>query len=194
MSLRPSTTSTVRLLAAVGLAAGLTVMLGACRVSIGDTKEKALHRAAEKAISTVLSAKGFGPLTPSCDTPKVGHTAEGDTFDCTATNTAGKVVTFTATVAGDGVDVVPTNAISVRRLRALEELAVQGLEEKVGQPLGTENFTCGDDVIVYELDAPIACTLTDPETGHRVPATMRVDSFSDDVHLKVKVGDAPVTN
>jgi hypothetical protein len=194
MSLRLPTKSIARMSAAIGLATGLTVVLGACQISIGDTKEKALHRAAEKAISDVMSTKGFGPLAPSCETPKIGRTSEGDTFACDATNRFGKVVTFTATVNGDNVDVVTTNVISVARLRALEVLAVDELEDKVGQTLGIENFTCGDEPIVYELNAPIACTLTDPKSGHRVDATMRVDSFSDDVHLKVKVGASAATN
>jgi hypothetical protein len=190
LSNRHAANSTARLFAMAGLAAGLAVMLGACqfRFSVGRTKEKALHDAAEKAIAEVMSTKGFGPLAPTCETPSDGHAVEGETFGCTATTTTGKTATFTATVTRDGVHVEPTNAISVQRLRALEEVAVGALEDKAGGRLGTENFTCGNEVIVYELNAPITCILVDPETGQRIPAVIRVDGFSDDAQLEVKVG------
>jgi hypothetical protein len=188
MSLRLPTKSIARMSAAVGLAAGLTVVLGACSFSIGTTKPKAARQTAEELIAGNLPAQGLGPLKPTCETPKDDQTDEGDSFACTATNAAGKTVTFKATFEGTKVHIIATNAISVERLRAFEKIAVGAIEDEVGRTLGAENFTCGDEVIVYEPNAPIACTLTDPETGREAPATMRLDSLSDDAHLRVKVG------
>jgi hypothetical protein len=169
-------------------AAALAVAMSACSVhtQVGASKADAYKAAAEGVISTQVALKGFGPLTPSCQTPS--RTNDGDIFTCTATTVDGRVITFDATIANKGVDVVTTNVLTTTNLRNIEKTATDVLSAKVGQPLKATDFSCGNDFIVYTPGDPIACTLTVPDGGAELPAVVTLDSVGEHAKLHVKVG------
>ena len=90
----------------------------------------------------------------------------------------------------DIVDVQSINLVTADGLDLIEALAVQVLEENVGQTLGVENFDCGDEGVVVEPGGTIACLLTDPISGTLYDATVTVEVL-DPLEIFVEVGDPP---
>jgi hypothetical protein len=175
------------------LAAVLTSGFSACSVHAraGSSKADAYKAAAEGVISTQIALKSFGPLTPTCETPS--RTNDGDMFTCTGTTTDGRVITFDATIASKGVDVVTTNVLTTTNLRNIEKSAADALSANVGKPLKATDLSCGNDFIVYTPGDPIACTLTVPDTGAELPAVVTLDSMGENAKLRVKVGAPTLT-
>jgi hypothetical protein len=166
------------------------VVVSACSAHLTTSRAPAYKAAAERAISDGISKQGFGPLTPSCDMPTSSR--DGQTFNCTAATIDGRVISFSATIANQGVDVVPTNVLSVTKIRNIEKTAARVLSEKVGTPLKATDFACGNSYIVYNIGDPIACTLSYPDGSGEAPAVVTLDSLGDDAKLRVTVGvEAP---
>ncbi len=132
---------------------------------------------------------GIGRLDATCQ--EIDDPEPGDTFTCTATTEEGETIRFNAVVEEDDmVDVESVNLVTSTGLTVIEGLAVQALEEKVGQTLGIENFDCGDRGLVVEPGGTIACVLTDPVGGAFYDATVTVKAM-DPVEIFVEVGGAP---
>jgi hypothetical protein len=181
MSLRPFTHPSIVRFVTVGSAAGLALVLGAC-----SSKAVAQKRAAEKLIRGELSQHGFGPLAPACDTP-ADDAVVGDHFACRATTTAGKVIIYDGSITSGGVRLVPTNAIPSHFLRTVEATAVGALEDKLGETIGAENFSCGDYVFPYEPNKPFPCVMKNPESGDSFNAEVTVDGLTSDANVHVKL-------
>jgi hypothetical protein len=173
-------------------AAGLVLVLAAAGCGASGTNYQA---AAEKLISGELASQaGLGEVTSSCDEPPEDPRA-GDRFACTAATSGGAVVHFTATVEeGSKVNVESTNLITADGLQKIEQVAVEALEREVGEPLGVENFDCGDAYVVLDpTEELLVCTLTDPDSGNRYEATVDVPDLQDVSTLTVEVADTPMS-
>lgn len=165
-------------------ALAVTLMAG-CAASGTDYK-----KAAEKLISGDLSSQGFGKMTGACDAPPEKPKA-GDTFNCTGTTADGKVAKFVATVQdGNKVELNSTNVLSTDDLRAIEQTAVAALEQQAGATLGAENFTCGNEAVIFD-ESGIVCALTDPSSGSVFDATVTISDLTDLSTLQVQVADTP---
>jgi hypothetical protein len=134
----------------------------------------------------IADKAGIGPLTATCQ--EIENPEPGDTFTCTAATENGETIRFDAVMEEDDiVDVESVNLVTAQGLTAIEELAVQALEESVGETLGTENFDCGDGWMVVEPGGTIPCVLTDPVGGAMYEATVTVEVL-DPVEIFVEVG------
>jgi hypothetical protein len=181
-------TGAPRRIGLTALVGALTVLAAACGGGGTDYRE-----AAEKLIKGNLAAQaGLGEVTSACEEPPDEPKA-GDSFACTATSAAGEVVRFTATVEeGSKVNVESINLITADGLDKIEQVAVESLEREVGQPLGRENFDCGDDYVVLDpSEELLVCTLTDPDSGNQYEATVDVPDLQDVSTLTVEVSDTP---
>jgi hypothetical protein len=174
--------------AGVGFVVAVLV-LQACtaRVSVGGSGTAA---AAEGMIETYFAEQaGLGALSADCQ--QLDSPQRGDIFACTGTTEAGDVIRFQGVVEeDDSVSVRSLNLVSVEGLTIVEDLAVQALEERVGQTLGRENFECGDRGVVVNPGGVINCVLTDPVSGDRYDAYVTVKTI-DPASIDVEVGTAP---
>ena len=149
--------------------------------------------AAQAAVSLIeddiAPQAGMGSLEAECE--EIDDPQPGDSFSCTATTKGGETIRFDAVMEEDDiVDVQSINLVTADGLDLIEALAVQVLEENVGQTLGVENFDCGDEGLVVEPGGTIACLLTDPISGTLYDATVTVEVL-DPLEIFVEVGDSP---
>jgi hypothetical protein len=134
----------------------------------------------------IADQAGIGPLNAACH--EIENPESGDTFTCTASTENGETIRFDAIMEEDDmVDVQSVNLVTAEGLTVIEELAVQALEESVGETLGTENFDCGDRGVVVEPGGTISCILTDPVSGTIYDATVTVEVL-DPIEIFVEVG------
>lgn len=155
-------------------------------VSLGGADEAAT--AVDLIESEIADQAGIGRLDATCQA--IDDPEPGDTFTCTATTEDGETIRFHAVVKEDDmVNVESVNLVTSEGLTVFEGLAVQALEENVGQTLGIENFDCGDRGLVVEPGGAIACVLTNPISGAFYDATVTVQAM-DPVEIFVEVGGA----
>ena len=148
--------------------------------------------AAEKVINEEISkVAGLGQLKGLCDKP--ANTEVGETFECTAETEDGETIAFIATIAKeDRVEVESTNLITPDGLEQIEAIAVQALEQEIGQTLGAENFDCGRKGVVIDVEKEgLICTLTDPDSGQEYDAEVDIPDLNDISDLTVTVADTP---
>jgi len=137
----------------------------------------------------IADQAGIGPLEAACE--EIDDPEPGDTFTCTAATGNGETIRFNAVIEEDDtVDVESVYLVTSEGLTMIEGLAVQALEENVGQTLGIENFDCGDRGLVVEPGGTIACVLTDPVSGAPYEAEVTVQAL-DPIEIFVEVGGAP---
>ncbi len=137
----------------------------------------------------IAAQAGIGPLNATCQ--EIENPEPGDTFTCTAATDEGETIRFDAVMEEDDmVDVESVNLVTAEGLTVIEDLAVQALEESVGETLGTENFDCGARGMVVEPGGTISCVLTDPVSGTMYDAKVTVEVL-DPIEIFVEVGDTP---
>ena len=170
-----------------GILIFLVLVVAGCSVDVSVSFGGAdAAQAAVDLIEGELADKaGIGPLDATCE--EIDNPEPGDTFTCTATTEDGETIRFDAVMEADEiVDVESVNLVTAEGLNAIEELAVQALEESVGETLGRDNFDCGDRGMVVEPGGTIACVLTDPVSGAMYDATVTVEVL-DPIEIFVEV-------
>lgn len=172
----------------LGWAAILLVVqtIGACGRTSLD------YRAAAKAVisGNIRDQAGVKRIDAFCDRPSTVRV--GSTFDCTGVTENGETIRFRTTIVSETkVDVASQNLITPAGIGKVEFTAVKLLEQEVGQKLGSENFDCGDNSIIADPPTDLACTLTDPVTGHLFDASVTLPSFEDLSSMSVVVADRP---
>jgi hypothetical protein len=165
------------------------LLLAGCSVSVSFGGADAAAAAVDLIEGEIADQAGMGTLDAECQ--EIDDPQPGDTFPCTAAAQNGESIRFDATMEEDNiVDVQSVNLVTTDGLDLIEALAVQTLEENVGETLGRENFECGDHGLVVEPGGTIACELTDPVSGNLYDAIVTVEVL-DPLEIFVEVGDAP---
>ena len=158
-------------------------------VSVSFGGADAAQAAVDLIEDEIAAQAGMGSLDAECE--EIDDPQPGDTFTCTAETEDGKTIRFDAVMEEDDiVDVQSVNLVTTDGLDLIETLAVQVLEENVGQTLGIENFECGDQGLVVEPGGTIGCLLTDPISGTLYDAVVTVEAL-DPLEIFVEVGDSP---
>ena len=165
-------------------AAGALLLVVAC--SSGDTPKGAAEKLIEGDLATQL---GLGKIAATCETPP--DRDAGTTFTCASPTEFG-TISWLATMADkDNINVESTNLVKADVLPDIERVAVASLEQEVGQPLGVENFHCGDKPVVLSADNTMVCALTDPADPNVVyDATVTVTDLATGA-ITVAVSDTP---
>ena len=164
------------------LAAGCSV-----DVSVSFGGEDAATAAVNVIEDEIADQAGLGVLVAECD--EIDDPQPGDTFACTAATETGETIRFVATMEDEEtVDVESVNLVTPAGLDIIEQLAVQTLEENVGETLGRDNFDCGDGALVVEPGDTIDCVLTDPTSGTRYDTHVTVEVL-DPIEIFIEVGD-----
>ena len=153
--------------------------------SVGDTPESVAQELIEDELGEQL---GIGEITATCEVAP--NRDPGTTFTCTSPSEIGQIEWLATLEDEDTVSVSPSNLLGSDDLVALEEAAVDVLEARVGIPLGTENFDCGDGPIVLGPDSIVNCALTDPTNGDVYDAELEITNFETG-DFNVVVADLP---
>lgn len=173
-----------------GIIGGCLLLATSCSVDVSVSLggADAATAAVQLIEEDIADQAGIGPLDAICQ--EIESPEPGDTFTCTATTEDGETIRFVAIMEeGDVVDVESVNLVTADGLDLIESLAVEVLEENVGQTLGIENFECGDKGLVIEPGSTIACLLTDPISGTLYDADVTVEVL-DPIEIFVEVGEA----
>lgn len=151
----------------VVLGAGLALLVSGCSVSVGtgSPADGAVDEIEARSVELEL-----GETEAICEEP--ADEGVGTAFSCTGVSGAGEVDWVATIGEGDGIKVVTTNLVTAESIPRIEEVAVATLEEQVEQPLGLENFDCGEGSIVLGAGNTAVCALTDPGSGSIYDATL----------------------
>lgn len=173
----------ILLIGAVAAAATLT----GCSFSIGgDTPTNVAEEAIE---GDLADQAGLTDVTADCE--EVSSDAEvGSTFTCTSTSDVGDIDWLATIQEDDIVNVQSLNLLSAEDVVALEEAAVDVIEQQSGRRLGYENYSCGVGPIGLAGDSILNCELIDPDNGDVYDSTLEITDF-DTGAFNVDVADQP---
>lgn len=155
-----------KLIAAMLTLAGVATACSGSFSIGGKSPEQAAAELIEQDLATQLDMT----LVAAC--PELDDPAEGDEFECTATNEQGETLRFSAVIGDDVVNVNTTNVLTAQELTDLEANVASQLAAQAQLPLAAENFECGNAQLVVPDDGNISCALTDPGNGDVYDATL----------------------
>lgn len=156
--------------------------LGACSDSAATGGEGLIER-------DLAASIGIGELDAECEEP--ASKDEGETYVCTATTEDGRVIEFLGTVeAGNKINVVTTNLLTVADLDGLRADAAASLNEANGLTIDPDDIDCGDEPVILQ-DDEFLCEITDVTNDSVWELIVRTAPFEPGVGLvpAYKVGE-----
>lgn len=118
---------------------------------------------------------GLGDLEATCDEP--AEKAEGETFECTATTTDDRTITFLGTMESDDeFEIVTTNLLTVTDVTAIRTEAARALSAQIGVEISPDDIDCGDQSVII-ADDEFVCAITDTSTGDVFDLTITTAPF-----------------
>ncbi len=162
----------------------LALVASACSFSFstGGDSTSDVARAAEALVRTLDADEGLGLVEISCDEP--ADTDDGTSFACESPVADGSVITWTAVIDGDDIDVDSDNLVTTGGLAALVDAVAQVVGEQTGQPFTGADIDCGSAPIVLDATGEIGCDLALPGGGSQQLIVTVTDTRSGDFEVR----------